>query len=166
MTSASQIKRQWHHQTRQSRAKTVKDKEVQEITEATAAPGGSALVPVLPCLYRRCPVVPSRNFRNPACLGSTWTDSFLVQPCQPCQLKLPQARKRKQSKFEFYYRHKGLTYMLSNMLSGVLALMHIIYKTCKWALCSHVSKPSTNIVSMVRRTSKWIFPSGGAKRIG
>jgi hypothetical protein len=44
MSGASRFKRQWQHQTKMSRARNVKDKYFQEITEATPfQPGGQAL---------------------------------------------------------------------------------------------------------------------------
>ena len=47
MTSASQIKRQWQHQTRMSKARNVKDKDFQEIRESTAVPARpSGAVPI------------------------------------------------------------------------------------------------------------------------
>jgi hypothetical protein len=47
LTSASQIKRQWQHQTKILRARNVKDQDFQEITQSTAAPARrSGAVPV------------------------------------------------------------------------------------------------------------------------
>jgi len=47
MSGASQIKRQWQHQTKMSRARDAKGTDFQEITQSTAAPaGGSGIVPI------------------------------------------------------------------------------------------------------------------------
>ena len=47
MTSASQIKRQWQHQAKMSRARNVKDQDFQEITQSTAVPARrSGAIPI------------------------------------------------------------------------------------------------------------------------
>ena len=61
MSGASRIKRKWQHQTKMSRARNVKDKDFQEITQSTAVPArGSGAVPIgapaLPCLYSFFPL--------------------------------------------------------------------------------------------------------------
>ena len=58
MSGASRIKRQWQHQTRMSRARNVKDKDFQEITESTIVPARRlGVVPIaVPCLYRLFPL--------------------------------------------------------------------------------------------------------------
>ena len=43
MPGASMIKRKWHRQTKMSRARNVKDKDFQEITQSMAVPGGQRL---------------------------------------------------------------------------------------------------------------------------
>ena len=46
-SEASRIKRKWQHQTKMSRARSVKDKDFQEITPSTAVPArGSGAVPI------------------------------------------------------------------------------------------------------------------------
>ena len=80
MSGASRIKRKWQHQTKMSRARNVKDKDFQEITQSTAEPaGGQALF-----LYYRLSLVfigspLSRNFRHPACPGSTCIINQVLQ---------------------------------------------------------------------------------------
>ena len=46
MSGASQIKRKWQHQTKMSRARNVKDKDFQEITQSTAVPARRSAVPI------------------------------------------------------------------------------------------------------------------------
>jgi len=47
MSGASQFKRQWQHQTKMSKARNIKDKDFQEITQPTAVPARrSAAVPI------------------------------------------------------------------------------------------------------------------------
>ena len=66
-------KGEWHHQTRMSRARNVKDKEVQEITKPTAIQGVSPRSNRLFLVF--IAFSPSRNFRHPVCPGSTCSHS-------------------------------------------------------------------------------------------
>ena len=43
MSGASRIKRKWQHQTKMSRARNVKDKDFQAITQSTAVPARGAI---------------------------------------------------------------------------------------------------------------------------
>ena len=66
-------KGEWHHQTRMSRARNVKDKEVQEITKPTAIQGVSHRSNRLFLVF--IAFSPSRNFRHLVCPGSTCSHS-------------------------------------------------------------------------------------------
>jgi hypothetical protein len=47
MSGASLIKRKWQHQTKMWRARNIKDKDFQEITQSTAVPArGAGAVPI------------------------------------------------------------------------------------------------------------------------
>ena len=69
MSVTCRIRRKWQQETKMSRARNVKDKDFQEIAQSTAVPArGSGPGASL-----------SRNFRHPACPGSTcaWADVLI-----------------------------------------------------------------------------------------
>jgi hypothetical protein len=79
MSRANRITREWHHQTKMSRERNVKEKGLQDVPRDGAVNGHDSQG-VRRRSYKLSPFFigfpPCRNFRHPACPGSTGMDDI------------------------------------------------------------------------------------------